>query len=876
MIGKTLSHYAITAKLGEGGMGVVYKARDTHLDRFVAIKVLPAERVADPERKRRFVQEAKTASALNHPNIITIYEIASENDRDFMVMEYVPGKTLDQLIPRHGFRLNEVLKYSIQMADALAKAHAAGIIHRDLKPGNLMVTEAGLVKVLDFGLAKLTEVSESGGEATRTLQHQTEEGTIVGTVSYMSPEQAEGKKLDARSDIFSFGSVLYEMATGQQAFHGDSKMSTLAAILNQEPKPISQLVPGIPRDLEKIVNRCLRKAPNRRWQAMPDLKVTLDELKEESDSGTLTATPPVVRPARRPWVWAGAAMAVVAIAIVGWLFRGGPGKPQAAPEVVPLTSYAGSERSPSFSPDGNQVAFSWNGEKEDNTDIYVKLIGSPTPLRLTTDPADDVRPVFSPDGRSIGFFRLSKERSVFIVIPSIGGPERIVADLPANVRSFAWLPDGKWVVTDGLALLSTESGETRSLTSPPTKLSFATQTTRDPVLRSGFDPAVSPDGRTVAFSRSSGGSWEIYLLDLDEDLKPKGEPRQLTFLKRNSNSPTWTPNGREIIFTSGLLFSPGLWRVSTSGSGEAEQLQFTGGGASQPAISRSGNRLAYQRELFDPNIWRLLLSGSGVATNPPARFIASTRWDLSPQYSPDGKQIAFDSNRSGAYGIWLSNAEGSNVMELFSRAGASCGSPRWSPDGQRVAFDSTAEGSFDIYVMRASGGKPSRLTTDSATDMVPSWSRDGNWVYFSSDRSGRAEVWKAPGGGGEAIQVTRNGGWGAFESPDGKFVYYTKQDPSSALWKMPLSGGEESQVLPSVPWRAFSLVNEGIYFIPKPGADGKQSIQFLNFATGKVKTVVPIPGQSYYGFNVSPDGGSILYTQIDERSRDLMLVENFR
>ena len=306
LLGQQLGSYQILSLLGTGGMGVVYKARDTRLKRSVAIKVLPADQVSDPERKRRFIQEARAASALNHPNIITIHDIGSEGGIDFIVMEYVAGKTLDQLIPRKGMRLNETLKLAIQMADALAKAHSAGIIHRDLKPTNVMVTDDGLVKVLDFGLAKLTEVeSDEGG--TRTTQLQTEEGTIVGTVSYMSPEQAEGKKVDARSDIFSFGAVLYEMVTGQKAFQGDSKMSTLAAILKQEPKPISQLVPGIPRDLEKIINRCLRKDPGRRFQHMDDLKVELEELKEESDSGTLAGTPPAVRPTRRPWVWAGAA-----------------------------------------------------------------------------------------------------------------------------------------------------------------------------------------------------------------------------------------------------------------------------------------------------------------------------------------------------------------------------------------------------------------------------------------------------------------------------------------------------------------------------------------------------------------------------------------
>ena len=234
MIGKTLDHYQITEKLGEGGMGVVYKARDTHLDRFVALKILPPEKVSDPDRKRRFIQEAKAASALNHPSIITIYDIDQADGVDFIAMEYVAGKTLDELIPRKGMRLSLALKYAVQIADALARAHGAGIIHRDLKPSNVMVDEHGLVKVLDFGLAKLTETS---GPEAKTAATPTGEGTILGTAAYMSPEQAEGKKVDARSDIFSLGSVLYEMVTGQKAFQGTSKMSTLSAILHQEPKP---------------------------------------------------------------------------------------------------------------------------------------------------------------------------------------------------------------------------------------------------------------------------------------------------------------------------------------------------------------------------------------------------------------------------------------------------------------------------------------------------------------------------------------------------------------------------------------------------------------------------------------------------------------
>jgi eukaryotic-like serine/threonine-protein kinase len=257
MTGRRLLHYEILEQLGEGGMGVVYKARDTHLDRFVAIKLLPAEKVADPERKRRFMKEAKAASALNHPNIITIHDISSADGIDFIAMEYVPGKTLDQLHGRDGMPVCVALKYAIQIADALARAHSAGIVHRDLKPSNIMVDEHGQVKVLDFGLAKLTQPNEaSSKESTLPLKPTTEEGVILGTAAYMSPEQAQGQKVDARTDIFSFGAVLYEMLSGRRAFPGKTTLDTLAAILKNEPAALDSKVP---HDLEKVVIRCLRK-----------------------------------------------------------------------------------------------------------------------------------------------------------------------------------------------------------------------------------------------------------------------------------------------------------------------------------------------------------------------------------------------------------------------------------------------------------------------------------------------------------------------------------------------------------------------------------------------------------------------------------------
>ena len=298
MVGKTVHHYQFLEKLGAGGMGEIWKAQDTRLNRFVAVKILTSASAGDPERRRRFIQEAQAASALNHPNIITIHDIISEGDAEYMVMEYVQGKTLIDLIPKGGLRVPQVLKYAVQMTDALQIAHSAGIIHRDLKPGNVMVTDTGLVKVLDFGLAKLTDrspLSQTGGpgdDTTRTIAEAplTVEGSIIGTVSYMSPEQAQGKRVDSRSDIFSFAVVLYEMVTGTRAFSGDSALSTLSAILRDETRPIPEIAPDTPPQLEQVINRCLRKHPDQRFQTMKEVQVALGALKHESDSGMLYRT----------------------------------------------------------------------------------------------------------------------------------------------------------------------------------------------------------------------------------------------------------------------------------------------------------------------------------------------------------------------------------------------------------------------------------------------------------------------------------------------------------------------------------------------------------------------------------------------------------
>ncbi len=452
MITKTISHYEILAPLGEGGMGVVYRAVDTRLGRPVAVKLLRLDGAIDGESRKRFVQEARAASALNHPHIITIYEIGQAAGADFIAMEYVAGSSLAQVVEQRRLSITDGLKYAVQIADALAAAHAAGILHRDLKPGNIMVSNTGSIKVLDFGLAKLTDSADveplgeraTAGTTREEDRLQTEEGTILGTAAYMSPEQAEGKPADARSDVFSFGAVLYEMITGRRAFRGATKMSTLAAVLTKEPEPPSQGVPGLSRDLEKMILRCLRKSPERRWQSMADLKVALEDLREESEFRR-EAVAPVPLPARR---WTKGVVVSLAMAVIGALTLGAwwratrtPPDVGPSPFLTKLTSDVGWTDYPAISLDGKMLAYASDRGDENNLDIWVQAIADGHPAQLTRHAADEIEPSFSADGSRIAF-QSSRLGGGIYVVPTLGGEERL---LVAGGFSPRFSPDGKWI-----------------------------------------------------------------------------------------------------------------------------------------------------------------------------------------------------------------------------------------------------------------------------------------------------------------------------------------------------------------------------------------------------------------------------------------------
>jgi serine/threonine protein kinase len=856
--GRCISNYRVISKLGAGGMGEVYLAEDTRLGRRVALKVLPRELAGDPARKARLIHEARAASALNHPNIVTLHDIGSEGGIDFLVMEYVAGKPLAELIPHQGMPVKEALRCAIQIADALASAHAAGIVHRDLKPGNVMVAAEGLVKVLDFGLAKLA--GAPGEEAPTRL---TTEGALLGTLGYMSPEQAEGKPVDARSDIFSFGALLYEMVTGRRPFERDSKLSTLAAILNEEPKPVREVAAHVPPELEQIIARCLRKDPARRFQHIDEVKVVLEDLRQ--DMGT---PPPKRMPRWRRWVWLCAAFAAVLALALVWWWR----EPPAASELraVSLASYQGEQGYPSLSPDGNRVAFVWNGEKQDSFQIYVMQIGGGTPVRITNHPGTPFSLAWSPDDRHIAFLRrVEGDRVAIMLVPPFGGPERKLAETSIHVDTFcclSWTPDARWLAfparnspggPHSIWVVSVDTGERRRLTSPRVA----------PDAFGDTNAAFSPDGRMLAFSR--GEKEEIvrpYVLSLSRDLRPEGEPRRLTdrFYAALAGI-AWLPDGREIVFAGGAWTAFPLWRLAVSGRSDPVRLPYAAEDALAPVIVQ--RRLVYSWHRTEANLWRLdtrtgkrtMLIGSG-----------SGRGHGGPQYSPDGRRITFSSNRSGSLEVWRCDADGSNCLQLTSYGGPQLGTARWSPDSQSIAFDCRVTGQSAVYVVAADGGTPRLLADDG---FVPSWSRDGRWIYFASGRSGRVEVWKMPAAGGPAAQVTRNGGAAAFESADGKSLYYGKTVGAGSLYRMPVEGGQEVEVVPRLDYfSCFGVTAKGVYFMPD-----SRTIRFLDPGSGRVSTLATLEKSAAEGgLCVSPDDRFVVWSQQDRVSSELMLVDNFR
>jgi eukaryotic-like serine/threonine-protein kinase len=857
MIGKSLRSYRIEAKLGAGGMGVVYKAVDSRLGRTAAIKILSAGAL-NAEHERRFIQEAKAASSLNHPNIVTIYDIDTQEIDGkripYIAMEYVAGDTLDHLIGRKGLRIRDALKYAAQIADALAAAHAAGIVHRDLKPSNVIVSPQGVVKILDFGLAKLTE--PAGADAYAETMHGegsplTEEGTILGTVAYMSPEQADGKRVDTRSDVFSFGSVLYEMTTGQRAFAGGSKLSSLSAVLYRDPLPASQTVADVPPELDRIISRCLKKDPDRRWQTMADLKVALDELREELDSSNFALTAPSTGPSAgsrnmaRTRTWAGLGMLAGILLGLGLRIsyerRYSP--PSEPPSYRRLTFRRGDVTSAKFAP-GDTVVYSaeWDG--------------APSTLFSAQPGNREAQPLALPSARVLA---ISPRGEMAILlgggdvgtlarVPFGGGAPREVLE---GVSGADWGPD-----EESLAVVRALAGRFR-LEYPIGTVLYETEK-RPPMM-----PQVSADGKLVAFF-----DFDVEVGDYALCVVGPNHPRQvLSRGWRSIGALNWSPDNREVWFSGGQPGGdPALYAVTLTGA--QRLVSQTGGMIVMQDVDRAGRVLL---TTVNSRLGIHYLPRDG-APRDLAWLDSSLMYDL----SNDAQSIVFVELSSGQgrnSAIYLRKTDGSPAVQLGYG-----NRPSLSPDGKWVAcIHRDAESSALMLLPTGPGESRFPKIKGMHFDGVE-WFPDNRRILFTGNETGHAtRTWMYDLETDESTPLTPEGARGMRVSPDGK--WFITVDPHKLLLS-PVGGGDSRTIIDLQGESVVRWSGDGRYLFLQQREPASIKVSRLDITTHRKESwlavKIPEAGAQFLGPLALSADGKAYATTFQRDLANLFLVRGLK
>ena len=769
--GARLGPFEVVAPLGAGGMGEVYRARDLRLGREVAIKVLPEELSTDSDRLARFEQEARSASALNHPHIVTVYDVGRSDSVSWIAMELVDGKTLRELLTAGPLAAKRFLSIGAQAADALAKAHAAGIVHRDLKPENLMVSRDGFAKILDFGLAKLTAPSPSDSAAlAQTALDATQPGTVLGTAGYMSPEQAAGGSLDFRSDQFSLGSILYEMAAGSRPFHRNTPAESMTAIMREEPEPLSRAAPSAPAPYRWIVERCLAKEPDDRYSSTLDLARELatlrDHLSEVSRTEEVVAEGRPASRGRGRLVPALLSVGLVCLALGAALaFLWKRETPAAVPEIRYLT-HSGRDASPAASPDGRTIAFS--SDRDGVRRIWLKQLLEGDEVSVTS--GQDDFPRFSPDGSAILFSRTEQGRTSLFRIPSVGGePRRLVND----VFSGDWSPDGRHVAFVRWRLID---GVTSSIvgTAAAADGAGAREIARvDNVTL--IHPRWSPDSRMIALSETpllgGGNPTAVYVVDAD-----------------GSNTRTVSPPGA-------------VGQVSSSAWVADDELVYSRSESVAGALTASAARVFRQNirspvarmilwspinsvtlDLLGPG--KLVFDGGSLRENlqqipqqPGVAAPVERRWltrgnstDRQPVYSPDGEWVVFSSDRTINLDLWAVSTK-SGAIRRLTRDTANDWDPGFMPDG-RIMWSSNRSGPFEIWIAEADGSGARQLTKDGLSAQNPTATPDGKWIIYASGNPAHRGIWKIRPDGSGAVRLVSATVVIPEVSPDGQYVAY--------------------------------------------------------------------------------------------------------